>query len=757
MKLIKILPILAIVFFSMSCKNFKDYIKDMKSSDSDTRIEAAEFLGESRDPRALPVLLDGLDDINDSVKIACIGAIAKLGITSKQASKKIFDLIDIKKPELVVASLNALADLRYKEVADELVEYLNNSNVDIRKAASYCFTKIVTKNALKDLIGLLNDKEEQIRANAAKALGFMGSNDTKLALRTALKSEKSPIVLENIILSLSNMRDKDAINTILNYLENENESVRAASFQALGGFNDKKIISNIMIGLDDESPKVKIQSLRALSKYKEEEIFDIVKPLSTDDDSEVRALSLSILSKFTKKDELETILLRGLSDDDDIVRAKAAEGLSKVENFSVIKPLLEAAEDSSSTVRQFAVYALGKKGNMEALELLIDTLEDEDIAMIRANAAYALGNINSYSAIPYLIKALTSDESPQVRYQSINALSKFENSVGISKFIIRALKKDDNETVRKTAAEALSHYAKDQAAIKALEQAIKNDVSFFVRKTAFDSLDKMGFEVKGLKEYLNEPKREIDLSKEDESEYDEYDKGDDFDLIEEVQNFYFIKSTIGQFIIYVITVLFLVSLAYIINLIIKYSVYEYYQMYKMKRIINANSHISYKNELFERLLKGISRQSIIYQRIDDIYEIDNKGGKINHSLMAELLASKEISRFRIAFIRYSTTVFVVLGLIGTFWGVSEMVLKFDKLLSQLDTNDLQTLLNSMVDAVYNMKNVLVGMQTAFSTSIFGLISMVVIGLFNFLLSWVQNNFLIRVEESTQKHILPIIK
>ena len=766
--------ILSISIFSLSCKKFKDYVKDMKDIDPDVRVEAADFLGNSKDPRALPVLLNGINDNNMNVKIACVRAIGNLKIGSNQAAKKIIELlhkktdgktnkksdnedielINEKKNALLISEIiKTLGVLRSRDSIQYLKVYLKSSNVIIRRNTVEAFTKIVTKEVFTELINALNDKDYKVRGYAAKALSNIGSKDAIPDLQKLLNVEENDFALERAIHALGALKDNDSIDTFKHYLKtSKSKDVKVECIYALGNLNDDSSLNDLIKVLNDESPEVREKAIWAIGKYKNKDIFSYIKDFANDDNEKVRLIAIEVLSTYIQNPSLEGILIDALDDDDENVRAKAAEGLVKIKSLSEYEPIYDAAEDKYFEVRQHAVYALGKKGNEEALSLLLEILDEDDIPIVRANAAYALGMINSYSAIPYIIKAFETDRSSHVRLQCIKALGRFPNSIGVTKYIIRALRRDESDIVRKTSADILSNFQNDTTVIRALEDALRKDVSKIVRMSAFDALKKMGYEVKGLEKYINEHKKEIDLNKPELNELDDYDQEiEDFDFLGEFIAFYFIKSPLGQFLIYLITILFIISIAYILSLIIKYVVFEQIQMIKVKSTIKKMNNNNV--EIIDSLLNKISKRSIIYKRLKDMNEVNEKDGKINHSLMAELLASKEISRFRVTFIRYSTSVFVVLGLIGTFWGVSEMVVRFDHLLSQLNTDDLQNLLDSMVEAVTNMKKVLVGMQTAFSTSIFGLISTVLIGFFNFILSWIQNNFLLRLENYTQNDFL----
>jgi hypothetical protein len=146
-----------------------------------------------------------------------------------------------------------------------------------------------------------------------------------------------------------------------------------------------------------------------------------------------------------------------------------------------------------------------------------------------------------------------------------------------------------------------------------------------------------------------------------------------------------------------------------------------------------------------KLLKGIPRRTAIARRIEDLFTV-RYVGDLTHESLKEHLFHYELERTGLS--RYFASIFILLGLIGTVFGLSQSIINLQPILSQLkDLKDLTTISNAIADT-------LSGMKTAFSSTIAGLLATVILTFLNFLYSRYSASFLNRFESFTTLYLVP---
>ena len=115
----------------------------VESEDEGMRRYLALVLGYSRDPDAVPLLVEALDDDDSQLRIYALWGLGALGDSS---------------------------------ALEPLIESLRDSDPGIRKTAAYALGELGRSEAATDLERLLEDPVTDVRWNAALALGRLGND-----------------------------------------------------------------------------------------------------------------------------------------------------------------------------------------------------------------------------------------------------------------------------------------------------------------------------------------------------------------------------------------------------------------------------------------------------------------------------------------------------------------------------------------------------------------------------------------------------
>jgi HEAT repeat protein len=283
---------------------------------------------------------------------------------------------------------------------------------------------------IEGLIRALTYNDCITRKEAVVALKKIVDNRSLFPLIDALKYEEwhdkyavMGSVRENAAEALGILRDRRAVDPLINALNDNDEDVRWKSAWALGNIGDKRAIEPLIDALQDKRWPV-------------------------------RRFAVSALGKIGDKTSVGS-LINALNDSDWHVRKYAADALGKIGDEKAIKPLVSALSDSDGDVRWKAIIALGKMKNV-AVEPLINAFKSDDWR-IRGRAAEALGNIGDIRAFEPLINALigkNKDLNKYVRGRTAEALGKMGDERAIEPLI--AAMEDPYIYVRIKAEEALN-------------------------------------------------------------------------------------------------------------------------------------------------------------------------------------------------------------------------------------------------------------------------------------------------------------
>jgi HEAT repeat protein len=296
--------------------------------------------------------------------------------------------------------------------------------------------------------------------------------------------------------------EKEAVITaMLLRLEDGNEDVRRNAAEALGwlGNVSETVISALLLRLEDGNNSVRRSAARALGRLgnASEAIIGNLLPRLEDGNNSVRSSAAEALGDLGNASEavISALVLR-LEDGDNWVRREAAEALGNLGNASetVTNALVLRLEDGDNWVRREAAEALGNLGNASetVTNALVLRLEDGDDS-VRTSAALAFANLgNASEAVITALVLRLEDGDNWVRAFTASALGYLGNA---SETVINALLlrlEDGKDPVGGLAASALANLGNaSETVINALLLGLE-DGEDLVRREAAEALGKLG-------------------------------------------------------------------------------------------------------------------------------------------------------------------------------------------------------------------------------------------------------------------------
>ncbi|MEJ2743320.1 MAG: MotA/TolQ/ExbB proton channel family protein [Gammaproteobacteria bacterium] len=153
------------------------------------------------------------------------------------------------------------------------------------------------------------------------------------------------------------------------------------------------------------------------------------------------------------------------------------------------------------------------------------------------------------------------------------------------------------------------------------------------------------------------------------------------------------------------------------------------------------------------LKQGVPDQSLIGQRLNTLLKLRASRSKINTQVLQQMSYAKEASYLGCRLPSFTVGLSIMLGMLGTFVGLYQMVGEVQSLLPR-DISIAVMNWEVFQGQINDMHNALMGMQSAFITTLVGLVSGVVVSLLNFFLKKSQASTFEMLDRFTSEDLLP---
>lgn len=213
--------------------------------------------------------------------------------------------------------------------------------------------------------------------------------------------------------ALGDLRCLAALKTLAQSLSDKDRDVRAFSARALGLLDlDEAYEALIPLAQDPkEDADVRCMALLSLARSRQPAPREaLAQVLRKDRDTSVRRAAVLALSVQASPSETE-LVAKACGDHDAHVRAAAVLGLGLIgKDVAALRKFLRNQGDE--TVRAFTALSMGLAKSPEAVPDLLKALKTDDSGLVKACAALSLGRIGSDEAFEDLRKAQLDPNTP---------------------------------------------------------------------------------------------------------------------------------------------------------------------------------------------------------------------------------------------------------------------------------------------------------------------------------------------------------
>jgi HEAT repeat protein len=229
------------------------------------RSSAAKILGGIKDRRAIEPLIASLNDEKSEVKRLAIEALIKFK-DSRSLEALIKSLSD--KNRLVrnnaIKALGAINDVR---AIEPLVEMLRDIDKQVRKNAS---------NVLESMKWKPQNKIDKAEFLHAKGDPYPNDTEIKTLMVIAEMRDSDPKTRKSSALKLEKTKTSQAIEALINLLDDENPDVRWNAAWTLGMIKDHRAIIPMIKALDEETVagKMIVMAILNINEFKAYDDYD---------------------------------------------------------------------------------------------------------------------------------------------------------------------------------------------------------------------------------------------------------------------------------------------------------------------------------------------------------------------------------------------------------------------------------------------------------------------------------------------------
>jgi HEAT repeat protein len=406
------------------------------------RRAAAEILGKIKDIRAVEPLIQTLKDPRYSIREVVAQALADLGDVRAIAPLRSVVQEEVKwKHQPARRALEKLGDTEFRSQETNRVPSPPFPQIkEIETSDTVKSTEIIAQ--LKATV------DWQARQNYLATLVAMGAR-VVMPLVQVLQEDACSFYRYDIIQTLGKLRQRPAIEPLLQLLSDPSPQVRKESIQAVGLIVEKnsaefRVVKLLINALQDESSQVRMAAARALGNirdtraitplitvFKDEEVRETASealaqmghsiapkllPYLVSDDLKVRR---GIEDTFvTLGQPITDQIIRQFQSDDALRRLQAIRILGRIKSHQVRLVLMKALHDDDCQVRVCALKAIGRQGRTTLEDAAIIRMLDDPHAPVRLTLVEILSD---WHATDLLMRMLL-DSDPQVSALAQQAL-----------------------------------------------------------------------------------------------------------------------------------------------------------------------------------------------------------------------------------------------------------------------------------------------------------------------------------------------
>lgn len=349
----------------------------VKGSGQDS-ADAAVALADYDERETYGALGDALKHAEADTRNAAAASLAKLG---KPAGLAPLAAADLEDAETGTAVRDAIRTIYAEQSLDFVLKGTENKNPVLKREAVATLGTMVKSKAgkkkrktiISTLRPLSEAKDPLIRAASARSFEDMAGDDVRPDVMR-LAADKAVEVQRAVARTLRAFPGPETVKFLLDYMGRQDPVVLAHAAESLGVLKEKEALNPVIEKLNHDDVRVRRAATGAL---------------------------VEIGGTLDKRMPLLSFFSERLFDSDGDVRLKAVEGLRLVKDPRTVTAMAALIQDPVPAVKKATLRAMADTGHVSAVDAIAGALEDDDAA-VRRVAIDALGQLKKKEAVSVL-------------------------------------------------------------------------------------------------------------------------------------------------------------------------------------------------------------------------------------------------------------------------------------------------------------------------------------------------------------------
>jgi HEAT repeat protein len=196
----------------------EDIVRRLRSANPDVQVGAIVDMMQAGDAAGLPELVALTASPDVAIRATAARALGELG-DADPAGRALLSLVEDLDPLVRAEAIDALGVLRYAPAAQAVARALHDVQPLVRASAAETAGDLGDATVIPELERALSDDDEAVRGYAASSLGRLGAPELDQRLREHLRTERSPRVQAELLVSRQRLGGLDDLGALATLLE----------------------------------------------------------------------------------------------------------------------------------------------------------------------------------------------------------------------------------------------------------------------------------------------------------------------------------------------------------------------------------------------------------------------------------------------------------------------------------------------------------------------------------------------------------
>lgn len=305
-----------------------------------------------------------------------------------------------------------------------LQEGLRDVDSQIVRMSAYALGKIGAVQMLPDLVACLQGKSSEVQEAASQALITLGHQfpDETFVVMQPLLADNDPMQRMFAVMVLRELDNPAVLDVLSMAIKDSAAEVRRAAVKIFERYDVGEHLSTLLLSLTDEDAEVRRTVVEILGNCNNEEAFDGLQLALQDEDIWVRSSAVRGLGRIAGE-RSRALVEQALSDPVGLVSIAALETLADLAGADACPQMIAALDHADEEVVTAAMNLLTHFGAGDWINAHAERLINHPFRVVRAQVARSAVEGLGVSVRPLLEKRLSVETEEVVRQQLADLLA----------------------------------------------------------------------------------------------------------------------------------------------------------------------------------------------------------------------------------------------------------------------------------------------------------------------------------------------